>query len=39
MSLLRVLFMICARHDFSVTARHVPGTSNRTADALSRFNL
>ena len=39
MSLLRTLFMICARHDFTVSALHVPGVSNCIADALSRFNM
>ncbi|XP_065189426.1 uncharacterized protein LOC135820050 [Sycon ciliatum] len=36
MSLLRQLFFICAKGNFMVTARHIPGTTNILADALSR---
>ncbi|XP_065189453.1 uncharacterized protein LOC135820075 [Sycon ciliatum] len=36
MSLLRQLFFICAEGNFMVTARHIPGTTNILADALSR---
>ena len=39
MSLLRALFLICARGSFTVSARHVPGIENGIADALSRFNM
>ncbi|XP_065195263.1 uncharacterized protein LOC135826586 [Sycon ciliatum] len=36
MSLLRQLFFICAKGNFMVTARHIPGITNILADALSR---
>ena len=39
MSLLRKLFMICAQHNFTVTACHVPGKCNLIADSLSRFKM
>ena len=39
MALVRKLFFVCARHNFCVVARHVPGKSNAIADALSRFKL
>ena len=35
-SLLRQLFFICAKGNFMVTTRHIPGTTNILADALSR---
>ena len=39
MSLLRQLFFCSAEHNFSTTAKHIPGKSNVIADALSRFNI
>ena len=37
--MLRCLFFLEARHDFSIVAKHVPGINNRPADALSRNEL
>ena len=34
--MLRCLFFLEARHDFSIVAKHVPGINNQPADALSR---
>ena len=39
MVLLRHLSMLAARHSFAFTARHVAGSSNLVADALSRFDF
>ena len=39
MSLLRSLFLICARNNCMVVTCHVPGSSNSIADALSRSLL
>lgn len=39
MSLVRCLHLCAAKHNFSHTAKHVPGVSNSIADALSRFNM
>ena len=39
MKLLRQLFLCAAKHDFSATAKHIPGNRNVIADALSRFNM
>ena len=39
MSLLRTLFLICAKGNFTVSAKHLPGLQNGIADALSRFNM
>ena len=39
MSLLRNLFLLAARHNFSVAAQHIPGIHNNIADALSRFHM
>lgn len=39
MCLLRKLFFVCAKHNFMVVARHVPGRTNSIADALSRFAM
>ena len=39
MVLLRHLSMLAARHSFAFTARHVAGSSNVVADALSRFDF
>ena len=39
MELLRQLFLCAAKHDFSATAKHIPGNRNVIADALSRFNM
>ena len=37
MDLLRFLLLISMKHNFPVWARHVPGVSNKIADALSCF--
>ena len=37
--LLRCLFFISARYQFTVVARHTPGAENGAADAISRNNL
>ena len=39
MHLVRELYLVCTRHNFKVTAKHVPGKTNRLADALSRFQM
>ena len=39
MVLLRHLSLLAARHSLAFTARHVPGKSNATADAISRFEF
>ena len=39
MHLLLELYLVCTRHNFKVTAKHVPGKTNRLADALSRFQM
>ena len=39
MDLVRFLVLISMKHDFLVRARHVPGVSNKIADALSRFQM
>ena len=39
MRVMRSLFYVCARGNFAVTAKHVPGTSNEIADSLSRFQM
>lgn len=36
MSLLRCMFFVCAQHDISITATHIPGALNTVADAQSR---
>ena len=36
MSLLRTLFLIAAKNNFTVSLKHLPGKSNEIADALSR---
>ena len=36
--LLRCLFFFSARHDFTLTAAHIPGRQNFLADAISRNN-
>ena len=38
MHLLRNLLLVAARHNFSFSARHIPGVNNVIADALTRFN-
>ena len=39
MSLLRSLFLLAARHNFNISAQHIPGTHNIIADSLSRFRM
>ena len=39
MHLVHALFLVTARFNFCICAAHVPGKTNRLADALSRFNL
>lgn len=39
MQLMRQLFLIVSRYNFTLTAIHVPGKHNKVADALSRFRL
>ena len=39
MALLHHLSLLAARHSFAFTALHVPGKSNATADAISRFEF
>ena len=39
MRLLRLLFFCAAKHNFSATAKHIPGKTNLIADSLSRFNM
>ena len=39
MDLVHFLVLISMKHNFSVWACHVPGTSNEIADALSRFQV
>lgn len=39
MRLLRSLFFFCATYDISISARHIAGVLNKSADALSRNNL
>ena len=37
--MLRCLFFLEAKFDITLSATHVPGTENRTADSISRNNL
>ena len=37
MGLVRKLFLIAARQDFSISLKHIPGFLNPIADAISRF--
>ena len=39
MSLIRTLHFCAAKHNFTASAKHVPGTHNSIADALSRFHM
>ena len=39
MSLLRNLFFIAAKHEFTVNVKHIPGVNNTLADRLSRLQL
>ena len=39
MSLLRSLFLLAAKNNFTVSAQHIPGTHNVIADSLSRFRM
>ena len=39
MTLLRKLFFIAAQNNFTVTIKHIPGTKNSIADAISRMQL
>ena len=36
LSLLRAIYSVATTHNLRITARHIPGTSNAAADALSR---
>ena len=35
--LIRILYLLCLRHNISFCAEHIPGHKNSAADALSRF--
>ena len=37
MSLVRLLYLCAAHHNINICIRHIPGTSNNIADAISRF--
>ena len=39
MTLVRYLFLFAVQNNFSVAFKHIPGTSNPIADALSRFQV
>jgi hypothetical protein len=39
MSLLRYLFLTSMQYNFLIRCKHVPGTSNGIADAISRFQV
>jgi len=39
MHLMRCLFFLLARWEFSLVGMHIPGVENGVADALSRYNL
>ena len=39
MTVIRKLFFVCARHNISILAKHVPGHFNDQADALSRLQV
>ncbi|XP_065182584.1 uncharacterized protein LOC135813415 [Sycon ciliatum] len=39
MDLIRRLFFMCANFGFILSAKHIPGCTNKAADALSRFNM
>ena len=39
MSLLRDMFHICTLFGFVLSAKHIPGVTNKAADPLSRFDL
>ena len=39
MSLVQKLFFIAAKHNFTVNVKHIPGTNNSIADALSRLQM
>ena len=39
MTLIRHLFFVCARFNFTITAAHIAGQSNCIADSLSRFRI
>jgi hypothetical protein len=39
MSLLRSLFLLAAKYNFTVSAQHIPGTHNVIADSLSQFRM
>ena len=39
MSLVRKLFFIAAKHNFTINIKHIPGTDNSIADALSRLQM
>ena len=39
MCLVRTLYLVAARLEFTVTMKHIPGSSNVIADSLSRFQM
>ena len=39
MALIRHLYWIAAKHSFNLKIRHIAGTSNSIADALSRLQM
>ena len=39
MTVIRKLFFVCARHNISILAKHIPGHFNDQADALSRLQV
>ena len=39
MSLLRSLFLLTAKYNFTISAQHIPGTHNVIADSLYRFHM
>ena len=39
MKLVRAMFLFCARHNFNILMKHIPGCINSGADALSRLQI